>query len=499
MENFKKKFKLTEDFTNVVVLNSMNDLKKYEERLENKYTWKGDADEWDNYVVATKNLNSNIKQLLGANWQKTTDYINSKAVYDFETEVNNIALGKYDAIKFREALNEIVKFKNIEQTKIDDFYEEIIISADYKATANKYQFEGVAHYSNFFKEREKEIKHPNSLGLSADASKLKFSYDNPDKNLLIINFDLNLPNESVLDVYGNVMANNINAGLIGCRSLKAKDIRAMKLVASNVEANNLIVNMQGNKVGFNSMFYDLTYKEEISEEVFGLLEKEAYDEFDILVGDIEMIEPSLLDSYEIGLKDKTDVKPETIVNVEFSKSSNFKGGLLDVKNDVIGQKIWANTIYANRVVCSNVISGSEKNDYKVNVDTLRNLYESQKGYKFKDLLVQPNKIIYGSLINANALLSETVKAKYIKAVDIDSPKKITADFIDANYINSETIEADSINCNVVKADSLKVNVIDKYEADVKTIEAKKMVSKEKPDEALKGLRKGVVKKTGFEW
>ena len=63
------------------------------------------------------------------------------------------------------------------------------------------------------------------------------------------------------------MANKINAGLIGCRSLKAKDIRAMKLVASNVEANNLIVNMQGNKVGFNSMFYDLTYKEEILEEV----------------------------------------------------------------------------------------------------------------------------------------------------------------------------------------------------------------------------------------
>lgn len=457
MENFKKTFNLYGEFKNIVVIRSLDELKKYEEKKDIRYIWEGNGEEYEKYKECSINLMNSLKKLFGDNWNK--GLFPNEVYLGFAEQIKKMDQEK-NVNNFQAKTNEMMEYLKSINKEVNKEYADVVIEcAKSKIDANRYKCESVPYYSNFFNERE-NITNPNTIGLSSGNEKIKFSRQNPESNILILDFDLELPQGSVLDVYGNVMAKNINAGLIGCHNLMADNINAIKLVASNVEASNLIINPKNMHIGFESLYFELTQSESVSREVLYSLDGAGYEDYDILIGDIEVVEPSLAHSYKIGLQDADEFKSETFVNVEFDVASKFSGGNIKIKNDLAGAKIWGGSISASRIICKDIKSGCESFDYNVPVSELRKMYESQEGYKFRELYPLPIKQFEGRTIESSTIICNNVASEQIKCDAILSEGEVKSKFIKAKNVNASSIISDYIDCNSVVAKNLisgKVN------------------------------------------
>lgn len=409
MKNFKDKFNITEDFLNIVVINSQEELKKYEEKVKQKYIWDGDGEEWKAFSNNIKLLYNSLENVFNDTWLQD---IENHPINDLKDNIKKIELGMIDLEEFKNNFNKTLNYSNLEPSKET---EKIFSYVDEAINLNKYSIKEVSYYSNFFGERISEL-YPNAKGISSETNALKYSFKDPKRNLLIINNDLNLPEDSILDVYGNIKAKNINGGIIGCQSLEAKNINAMKIIASNIEADNLLINVKGKKPIHNTILMDFTNHIDILENLSDEKRKDTlgetkYDNFDILVGDFDVNEPT--DSKNIIFEDeKTNSKIN--LSLEFLPNIKLSGGKLNIKENLIGKKIWAGSIQANNIYCMNLIAGSEKNNFDISNQKIIDIYEKQSGYRFKEIYAKPEKYLQGSLIQAKNITCDNIKADYLK-------------------------------------------------------------------------------------
>lgn len=562
------------NYRKVIEINSQEEFEKFGQKVS-KLVWRGTKEESDNFYLGKLRSRTQCSELikkfnLQKNYQSDSLYVNNMLKISFDEYHTKLLFNLYKQVDEPEAFSEAINTNNIKElmdylkSKSNEFlngYEKLMNSgrcADYVFK----EYSNLKEYINDIDNKQEEFI--NSVDMINENNKYDsvdiVKYDiflggifdegdyskrsgviNADTDLLKINCDLDLPEDCIIDVLGDVKAQNINGGLIGCLSLKAQNIKCNYLICESLDCENvdchrseqnrcLFYSFSGSSLNNITNQLDLGHLPEMyarNKEFATKINGEIADEdgnysgyffgkANMIVGKIiredKMYHEDLIDYYDLYHSSFTGkyVGEKDGHPVLLDSYTYFEGGKImavDIKaNNILSGKIMAETI-----ICNNILSVKNELDEMESIkyadaDNTEEAFLPDEEY---DEIIRAEAIvsnIYQS-INAdnivvdniacsnlkantlfasnNVIIKNELDVKIISAKNIEGGNNVIGDYIKSDKISGRNVKANNIVIDELKADKLELGTIMSYsdsaKIDIREIDLSKEASSLNPE------------------
>lgn len=490
-------------------INSQEEFEKYGQKIS-KLVWRGTEEEYHEYFAAKRKsenclLNLNLAYGFKPRMIRTNDVKWEKILYPDNDNKNK---GDNNVFKVLNSIEDAIKNSEyVEEGDLEELFEFLIQKEPlFINNLSGKHLEMHQKYINEFKTNK--YKLIDSINLMNDYNCYekvesliyKDFFETQDKNLLFgsfwynstqeefllkINCDLKLPESSVVDITGDVEAQNLKCGLLGANNLKADNIDCEFLICSNLDCDTVSC-LGANK---NKRLYDLPNDLSNGNGANEFLECDLivdgkyvnYGKNNMIVGDI------VFDDEEDYVEDFPDRIVETGnyigkkngVHVMVDSYHYFIGGNINA-SDVNAENILCGNLKADNVICKNVISSDVELDKEKTIQEAsyyEDRYNEQLGnysvYKteaelkenYKNISVEnivADNICCSNLKAKTLFASDNVKvindlsAKIISAKNVEVGNDITGDYIKSDKISGRNVKSNNIVIVEMKADKLEL-------------------------------------------